>query len=342
MKKIPSKEDFQQTNTFLDRVSIFRRTKEAYQYILQSTGDDFMLLRFGRVLGRNGLPNTPQFNKQFKYLLHMFLKSAFTFFALLTTDTNDAIISSMPQISSLFFVDDDTSIIKLSFDLFSPESNVDEWTWLLEQWRDALRTLPLTLTRGGAFSRLVRTTIGIGLMHLGTCAETMVNTGHITTSADVMNEQIFHALQIGFYFGIAYAVVDCLQDEIHDTNRTPLHSFLAFNPDKTQSLTVSETIDRWLAAMEQSLSGHDFDRSQLPKTPMTSMLIETFDSLLILTQSTDGTYGSFNELALLLRSQRIDQKTFDAQYDDEQLYLGLFTKLFYKLTNIVLPFRFCS
>lgn len=342
MKQIPSKEDFQQADTFLDRVSMFRRTKEAYQYILQSTGDDFMLLRFGRALGRNALPSTPQFNKQFKYLLHMFLKSTFTFFALLTTDTNEVIISSMPQISSLFFADDDASLIKLNYDLFSPKSNVDEWTWLLEQWRDVLRTMPLALTQAGVFSRVVRTTIGIGLMHLGKCAETMVDTGHITTSADAMNEQLFHALQIGFYFGIAYAAVDCFQDEIHDTNRTPLHSFLASNPDKTHPLTVSETVDQWLAAMEKSLSGHDFDRSQLPKTSITSMLIETFDSLLILTQSSNSTYASFNELALLLRSQRIDQKTFDAQYDDEQLYLGLFINVFYSLIIIILSFRFCS
>ena len=326
MKKIPSNEDFQQSNNFLNRVSIFRQTKEAYQYILQSTGDDFMLLRFGRVLGRNALPNTSQFNKQFIYLLHLFLKSAFTFFALLTINTKDVIISSMPQISSLFFADDDTSIIKLNFDLFSPESNIDEWTWLLEQWRDVLRTMPLTLTRAGAFSRVVRTTIGIGLMHLGKCAETMVNTDHPTMDAGIMNEQLFHALQIGFYFGIAYAVVDCLQDEIHGIDRTHLRHFLAVNSDNNHPLPVSETIDRWLSIMEQLLSGHDFDRSQLPKTPITAMLIETFDNLLILTHSTDTTSVSFNELALLLRSQRIDQKTLDAQYDDEQLYLGLFKK----------------
>jgi hypothetical protein len=328
MKQIPSKEDFQQTNTFLDRVSIFHQTKQAYQYILQSTGDDFMLLRFGRVLGHNALPDTPQFNKQFIYLLHSFLKSAFTFFALLAPNTNDVIIASMPQISSLFFADDDTSMIKLNFDLFSPESNIDQWTWLLEQWRDVLRTMPLMLTRTGAFSRVIRTTIGIGLMHLGKCAETMVNTDHFMMDADIMNEQLFNALQIGFYFGIAYAVVDCFQDEIHDIDRTPLRHFLAFNSDKNHPLTVSENIDRWLSTMEQLLSGHDFDRSQLPKTPITTMLIDTFDNLLILTQSTNTTCGSFNELALLLRSQRIDQKTLDTQYDDDQLYLGLFIKSF--------------
>ncbi|CAF1452924.1 unnamed protein product [Rotaria sordida] len=287
-----------------------------------------MLLRFGRVLGCNALPDTLQFNKQFIYLLHLFLKSAFTFFALLTTNTKDVIISSMPQISSLFFVDDDASTTKLNFDLFSPESNIDQWTWLLEQWRNVLRTMPLALTKTGVFSRVVRTTIGIGLMHLGKCAETMVNTSHFTMNAGIMNEQLFHALQVGFYFGIAYAVVDCLQDEIHDIDRTPLRHFLAFNSDKNHPLNVSEIIDRWLSIMEQLLSGHDFDRSQLPKTPITAMLIETFDSLLILTQSTDTTCGSFNELALLLRSQRIDQKTLDAQYDGEQLYLGIFKNSF--------------
>jgi hypothetical protein len=232
----------------------------------------------------------------------------------------------MPQISSLFFIDNDISIIKLNFDLFSPESNIDQWTWLLEQWRDVLRTMPLTLTQTGVFTRVVRTTIGIGLMHLGKCAETMVKEGNLTMNADIMNEQLFHALQIGFYFGIAYAVVDCLQDEIHDIDRTPLQRFLAFNSDDNRPLTVSDTIDRWLSVMEQLLSGHDFDRSQLPQTPVTTMLIETFDNLLILTKSTDTTCVSFNELALLLRSQRIDQKTLDGQYNDEQLYLGLFKR----------------
>ena len=328
MKEIPSKEDFQQINSLLDRITIFRRTKEAYQYVLQSTGDDFMILRFGRVLGHNALPNTTQFNKQFIYLLHLFLKSAFTFFSSLTDNTNDVIISFMPEMSSLFFADDDSSITKFNFDLFSPESNVDEWTWLLEQWRNVLRIMPLTLTRAGAFSRVVRTTIGIGLMHLGQCAETLVNTENSAMTAGIMNEQLFHALQIGFYFGIAYAIVDCLQDEIDDVDGTPLRNFLTLNSDKGSPSAVSDTVDRWLSIVEQLLSGHDFDRSELPKTPGTSMIIETFDNLLTLTQSTNTTCGSFNELALLLRSQRVDRKVLDAQYDDEQLYLGLLKKSF--------------
>jgi hypothetical protein len=137
-----------------------------------------------------------------------------------------------------------------------------------------------------------------------------------------MNEELFCALQTGFYFGVAYAVVDCLQDEIHNLDRIPFHHFLNFGNDENQSLTSTETVDKWLQIMEELLSGKDFDRNELPKTPFTSMLIESFDSLLVLTESTNTTSGSFNELALLLRSQRIDEKVIDQQYDDEQLYLG--------------------
>ncbi|CAF2775338.1 unnamed protein product [Rotaria sp. Silwood2] len=222
--------------------------------------------------------------------------------------------------------------MKLNIDLFSPESNVDQWTWLLEQWRDMLRTMPMVFTQAGAFSRLVRTTIGIGLMHLGKCAETMGTTGCLPMNAELMNEHLFYALQTGFYFGVAYAVVDCLQDEIHNLDNIPLHHFLTFDNDKNHQLTPTKTIDRWLHIMEQLLSGTDFDRSQLPKTPFTSMLIESFDNLLILTESNDTMRGSFNELALLLRSQRMDKKEMDEYYDDEQLYLGSVLKSHFTYT----------
>jgi hypothetical protein len=322
MKKVPSKEDFRTSNTFLGRVSIFQQVKEAYKSVLQNTGDDFMLLRFGKILGRDGLQNTPQINKQFVYLLHLFLKSAATLFTLLTTNAKDNVIWSLPKIGALFFYDHDPSVVKLNGDLLSPELNIDQWTWLLEQWRDMLRTMPIILTQAGAFSRLVRTTIGIGLMHLGKCAETMVITGHQPNNAESMNEQLFCALQIGFYFGIAYAVVDCLQDEVQSLDQIRLHHFLAFDEDKNRSLTSSETVDKWLSITEQWLSGKDFDRNQLPKTPFTSMLTDAFDSLSILTQSVDTTCGSLNELALLLRAQRVDKKEMGQHYEDEQLYIG--------------------
>ena len=322
MKKIPSKEEFQASDSFLRRVLIFQRVKEAYKNVLQNTSDDFMLLRFGRVLSRDAPQNTQQMNKQFFYLLHLFLKSVGMLFTSLTTTSKDHITISISKIGSLFFFDHDPSIIKLSNDLFSPEANIDRWTWLLEQWRDILRSLPMIFTQAGAFSRLVRTTIGIGLIHLGKCAETMVTTGRAPGNTESMDEQLFSALQTGFYFGIAYAVVDCLQDEIHNLDKIPLNPSLNFSSDKTNSLTPTEAVDKWINVMEQLLSGADFDRSKLPKNPFTTMLTEAFDCLLILTELADTKSGSFNELALLLRSQRIDKKHFDQNYDDEQLYLG--------------------
>ena len=328
MKKIPSNEDFRMSNTFLGRVSIFQRVKEAYKCVLQNTGDDFMLLRFGRILGRDALQNTSQINKQFVYLLHLFLKSIAILFTLLTTNAKDNVTLSIPKIGALFFFDHDPSTIKLNADLLSPELNVDQWTWLLEQWRDILRTMPILLTQAGAFSRLVRTTIGIGLMNLGKCSETIVTTGYLSGSSESMNEQLFSALQVGFYFGVAYAVVDCLQDEIQNLDQVPLHHFLAFGDSTKRSLTPSETVDKWILIMEQWLSGTDFDRSQLPKIPFASMLIQSFDSLKILTQSTNTKCGSFNELALLLRSQRVDKKEFDQYYHDDQLYLGQLSCLY--------------
>jgi hypothetical protein len=66
------------------------------------------------------------------------------------------------------------------------------------------------------------------------------------------------------------------------------------------------------------------------------MLIEAFDSLFVLTESTDTTRASFNELALLLRSQRVDKKEFDQYYDDEQLYLGQLLYLCNVLKNNII------
>lgn len=322
MKKIPVRDDLQRNNSFFRRMALLHKVKEAYQCILHNTGDDFMLLRFGRVLGRNALENTAQFNKQFIYLLHLFLKSILILFNSLTTSAKDNATLAIPDMAALFFIHDDSSTIKLKSDLLSPESNVDQWTWLLEQWRDVLRTMPLLLTKAGAFSRVMRTTIGIGLIHLGKCAETMANTGQLSISAETMNEQLFSALQMGFYFGIAYAVVDCLQDEINALHQTPLDRLFPSDNEKHEPLTSNETIDKWLGVMEQLLSGEDFDRSSLPKSPFTTMLLESFDSLRTLARRNHTAHESFNELALLLRSQRADQKTMDAQYDNEQLYLG--------------------
>lgn len=322
MKKVPSRDDFQEYNSFLGRVLIFHRVKEAYKCVLQNTTDDFMLLRFGKLLGRDTPLNSQKMSKQFLYLLHLFLKSVAMLFTALTTTTEDNLLQSISKIGSLFFSDNDLSIIKLNSDLFSPESNVDRWTWLLEQWRDVLRTMPMMFTQAGAFSRLVRTTVGIGLMHLGKYAEMMVTTDCFPTNSESMDEQLFRALQIGFYFGIIYAVVDCLQDEIHNLDHTAIRHFLLLGDDKQRKLPPTEVVDQWLQVMEQLLSGQDFDRSQLPKTPLTSLLMESFDNLLVLTESNNTSCASLNELALFLRSQRYDKKVFDQSYNDEQLYLG--------------------
>ena len=301
---------------------IFDRVKEAYKCVLQNTSDDFMLHRFGKILGQQASPNSQKMSKQFLYLLHLFLKSVAMLFTALVTTTEDNLLQSISKIDSLFFSDDDPSIIKLNHDLFSPESNVDRWTWLLEQWRDVLRTMPMIFTQAGAFSHVVRTTIGIGLMHLGKYAETMVTTGCFPTTSESMDEQLFYALQTGFYFGIAYAVVDCLRDEIHNLDHLPLHRFILLGDGEQRILPPTAIVDRWLEMMEQILSGKTFHPSQLSKTPFSSMLTESFDNLLRLTESTNTSCTSFNELALLLRSQRYDKKVFDQSYNDEQLYIG--------------------
>ena len=336
MKKIPSKEDFQKNKNFLGRLLIFHRVKESYRCVLQNTSDDFMLLRFGKIIGHDASQNSQKMNKQFLYLLHSFLESVVMLFTALATTTEDDLISSISKIGSLFFSDHDPSIIKLNGNLFSLESNIDRWTWLLEQWRDVLRTMPMMFTQASAFSRLVRTTIGIGLIHLGKCAELMVTTDNFPLNIQLMDEQLFGALQIGFYFGVAYAVVDCLQDEIHNLDCIPLHHFLLLGDNKEHILSPSETVDQWVHRMEQLLIGKDFNQSQLPETPLTSLLIESFNSLLVLTESNNTQSASFNELALLLRSQRLDRKAFDQSYSDEQLYLGQLLYFFdFSMKNIV-------
>jgi hypothetical protein len=152
----------------------------------------------------------------------------------------------------------------------------------------------------------------------------MITTNEIL-DLSLMNEQLFHALQMGFYFGVAYAVVDCVQDEIRNVNQIPLHHLAALNPEKNSSnrlLTPVEMIDKWLLIMEQLLCGGEYNRKELPKTPLTPLLLETFDSLVTLTKTINVTCSAFNELALLLRSQRMDKKTSDEFYDDEELFLG--------------------
>ena len=330
MKKMPCREDLQGRNALLRRLTLFHRTKETYKSLLQSTGDDFMLLRFGRRFTRHSFADTHRLNKQFISLLHSFLQSILLLFTSLKTHEHDPISSLIPKINSLFSLgdedDDDPSRIKLAGDLFSPHTNVDQWTWLLEQWRDALRTMPMFLTEAGAFSRLVRTTIGIGLIHLGKCAESMLNEHDSPVNVQTMNEQLFAALQTGFYFGIVYAMVDCAQDEIHQLDRMDVQHFLSLDDKQDHPLTCEQAVDKYLDLMERLLTGEQVDRTHIPTSPFTSMLVEAFDSLRVLTRANNVHEPCFHELALLLRAQRMDKKELSKSYDDAELYLGSILK----------------
>ncbi|CAF4352509.1 unnamed protein product, partial [Rotaria sordida] len=83
-----------------------------------------------------------------------------------------------------------------------------------------------------------------------------------------------------------------------------------------------EILDKWTLIMEELLRGGEFNRNEIPKTPLTPLLLETFDSLIALTISINVTRAVFNDLALLLRSQRMDKKVMENFYNDEELYLG--------------------
>ena len=128
--------------------------------------------------------------------------------------------------------------------LLSPLIFVDQWTWLLEKWKIALQSFPLNLTRQGAFGRLVRTTIGVAVARLYSFAE--------NNEQDELDEKLFQALQMGFYFGMAYALVDGFQDDQHGKEQFDI------NP--------------WLIDMERILSGEVLDRTSLPQLPVTFSL----------------------------------------------------------------------
>lgn len=334
MKSAPKKEEFDGATSFLSKVSLLFKMQQWYKIGLQNAGDDFMLLRFGKVLGPKALPTTAPSSEEFTYLLQLFLRSIFTLAVMMGTndvehDEDFQLISNI--VTDMSNRDHHASLIQLPDDrLLSPKLNIDQWTWLLEKWRDALRTLPILLTEVGAFTRLLRTTIGIAIAHLYTFAERMIESKQ-PLDLTLMNEELFRSLQIGFYFGVAYAVVDCAQDEIRNVEQSALNhlgTFLLGKRTDERSFTAIELVDQWLGTMERVLSGEELDRKAIPKTPLTPLMIETFDSLVILTKQTNTTCSVFNELALLLRSQRMDQKTPNRFYNDVELYLGK-TMFFY-------------
>ena len=194
-----------------------------------------------------------------------------------------------------------------SENILSPIIYIDQWTWLLEKWKIALQTFPINLTKHGAFGRLARTTIGVGIARLYSFAE--------NNEQDELDEKFFQALQMGFYFGVAYALVDGLQDNQNDQQQHRVE------------------IDRWLIEMERILCGHKLDQASLPQLPITSLLLETFQNLVQLTSLNSIAEQTFTTLALLLRSQRSDKKDPGRSYSNNiDVYIGALLKSHFTYT----------
>jgi geranylgeranyl pyrophosphate synthase len=195
-----------------------------------------------------------------------------------------------------------------SENILSPIIYIDQWTWLIEKWKIALQTFPINLTNHGAFGRLVRTTIGVGIARLYGFAE--------NNEQDDLDGKFFQSLQMGFYYGVAYALVDGLQD----------------TQDEQQRQYVD--IDKWLIEMERILCGYKLDQKSLPQLPVTSLLLETFHSLVQLTSLNSIAEQTFTDLALLLRSQRADKKDLEKSYDNDiDLYIGALLKSHFTYTT---------
>ena len=192
-----------------------------------------------------------------------------------------------------------------SNEILSPLIYIDQWTWLIEKWKVALQTFPISLTKQGAFGRLVRTTIGVGIARLYGFAE--------NNEQEDLDTKFFQALQMGFYYGVAYALVDGLQDSQNEEQQVD--------------------VDKWLIEMERILSGQKFDPISLPQLPVTPLLLETFHSLVQLTSANSIAEQTFTDLALLLRSQRSDKKDLKNLYDNEiDLYIGPLMKSHFTYT----------
>lgn len=158
----------------------------------------------------------------------------------------------------------------------------------------------------------------------------MVNTGRTFRSADSFNKDLFQSLQIGFYFGIAYAFVDSVQDEINNPSVDVLKEFFMKSSDERSS---DEAIDRCLQVVEQILSGCSHSpETSLPDSPFNKMIFDSFEQLFLLTRKSNIAESSFNELSLLLRSQRFDKKQFSEKYNDTDLYIGSILKSHFTYT----------
>ncbi|CAF4350576.1 unnamed protein product, partial [Didymodactylos carnosus] len=297
-------------HNILAKAALIYKMKKAYEMNLRNQADDFMLLRFGQILTNSNKNKTV--SETFMQYIHMFLNSV-SLLAQYMKDVNDNnnIASDEYENISSYLAPTDNSSATI---IMSPDTYIDQWTWLLEKWKEALCTFPIYLTESGSFSRLLRTTIGIGIARLYGFAENNENIAEL----DV---KFFQALQMGYYYGIAYAFVDGLQDEREKEEQ-----------DSSMTLLAYSDVDKWLAIMEDVLCGGSFDRTQLPKLSVTDIVLETFDCLITLTNQNHITNDTFNDLALLLHSQRSDIKESDNFYFDPELYLGSMMKSHFTYT----------
>ncbi|CAF1291109.1 unnamed protein product [Adineta steineri] len=300
MIKRPKTDDLNKASlstNFLLKAFFIIKSKNAYSMSLKNVADDFMFLRFGRSLS-NENNKKDSISKRFTSLIHMFLNTISLLINSIKSDKSQEII-----LSSITEIDTDLT----SENILSPIIYIDQWTWLLEKWKIALQTFPINLTKYGAFGRLIRTTIGVGIARLYGFAE--------NNEYEDLNRKFFQALQMGFYYGIAYALVDGLQD--------------TQNEQQQQHIDV----DKWLIEMERILCGAKLDPTLLPQLPITSLLLETFHSLVQLTSNNCISEQTFTDLALLLRSQRSDKKDYEKLYkNDIDLYIGSLMKAHFTYT----------
>ncbi|CAF1134826.1 unnamed protein product [Rotaria sordida] len=299
MKKRPKTNQLNKASTplnILPKALFIIQSKNAYSMSLKNLADDFMFLRFGRSLD-NQSNKKDSVTERFTSLIHMFLNTISILIHSIKSDTSEISLSLFSQFDS------DLS----SENILSPIIHIDQWTWLIEKWKTALQTFPINLTKHGVFGRLVRTTIGVGVARLYGFAE---NNEH-----DELDKKFFQALQMGFYYGVAYALVDGLQD----------------NQSEQQQQHID--IDKWLIEMERILCGHKLDQKSLPQLPITSLLLETFHSLVQLTSINSIAEQTFTDLALLLRSQRSDKKNLERLHNNNtDIYIGPLLKSHFTYT----------
>ncbi|UJR30104.1 hypothetical protein I4U23_017645 [Adineta vaga] len=298
MLKRPKTDDLQKASSssnILLKAMFIIKSKNAYSMSLRNIADDFMFLRFGHSIN-NKTNQTDSINQRFTSLIHMFLNTISILLHSVQSDSSESILTSFAQFDSNL----------PSENILSPLIYIDQWTWLIEKWKIALQTFPIHLTKAGAFGRLVRTTIGVGIARLYGFAENNDN--------EDLDRKFFQALQMGFYYGVAYALVDGFQDSQKEQKQFG-------------------DVDQWLILMERILCGHEFDPLSLPQLPLTSLLLETFHSLVQLTSANEIVEKTFIDLALLLRSQRCDKKDTERIYNNDiDLYLGSLLKSHFTYT----------